>query len=125
MKRFWGTLSIFIISLLILVACSSGGGGGTSGGGGGGGGGGLARATISGTVTSGGVGVAGASVSLTDMRGFVYWSATTDASGNFSGTSGPEQNVESIFKATKAGYLTYTQNITISPGGNYVINATI
>lgn len=124
MRRFLGIVIIFIISLLILEACSSGGGGSSSGGGGGNGGA-LPRANISGTVRSGGVGVAGASVSLKDTRGFVYWTSTTDSNGNFSGTTGPDENVVSTFTATKAGLGTYNQNVTISPGGNYSFSATI
>lgn len=127
MKKVLSFFGLFFLALLMvfsLEACG-GGGGGSSSGGGGGNGGTLARANITGTVKSGGVGVSGASVSLKDAKGFAYWNGTTDASGNFSGSTGPNENVTSTFTATKAGYGIYNQSVTISPGGSYNFNATI
>lgn len=107
---------------LTLFACGGGDGGGSGGGSG------SNKAYISGTVTSGGAPVVGASVSLTDRRGQVFWGPVlTGANGNYSdgGSLGVNETVSATFTATKAGYEVYTKDVTISPGGTLVANAVL
>jgi len=109
------------LALALIISLTGCGGSGSSGGGGG-----TRNVNLSGHVQdTSNQGISNASVSLKDMKDYTYWSAASDTAGNYSGTAGANENVNSVFTASKSGYSTHTENVTISPGGSYVINATL